>query len=164
MNTSNWCGRRHRGRFCPSCRVRPCCRVRWGRIWRIRTACCARGMTRRSAAGGCDDLRGIVRKGVSMVVNHKQIKAALARAERKLAPDVLRIRYSMEEDWMGIPSVFFRVLLRNEASRGSRLREIVLRAQEVVTNEVKPRQFAERSYFDWRNASEQAELKEEAWN
>src|SRR2546421_12657247 len=101
-----------------------------------------------------------VATAIGSVVNHKQIKAALARAERKLAPDVLRIRYSMEEDWMGIPSVFFRVLLRDEASRGSRLREIVRRAQEVLRNEVKPRQFAERYYFDWRNASEQAELKE----
>ena len=51
-----------------------------------------------------------------VTLNEKKIVSALKRATRALAPDVVRIRYSLGEDWTGDPSIFFRVLLTDEAS------------------------------------------------
>jgi hypothetical protein len=99
----------------------------------------------------------------SALVNQKKLKASVARAERKLAPDVVRIRYSLEEDWMGEPAVFFRILLSDDASREKRLGETAPRAQRVLADEVDPHQYGLRYYFRVRSASEQAKLKEKSW-
>lgn len=100
---------------------------------------------------------------ISGVVNHKKMQAALARAERKLGPDVERIRYSIDEDWTGDRSVFFNVVLSDEASIESRLRESAQRTERVVLKEVDPSQYGLRDYFAYRSASEQAGLKEKSW-
>jgi hypothetical protein len=97
------------------------------------------------------------------LVNQKKLKASVARAERKLAPDVVRIRYSLEEDWMGEPAVFFRILLSDDASREDRLGETVPRVERLLADEVEPHQYGLRHYFSERSVSEQAALKEESW-
>src|SRR5215475_10716166 len=98
----------------------------------------------------------------SAVTKQAEIQAAIRDVEHAFAPDVVRIRYDIGEDWSGQWAIFFRVVLTDDAAR-RRLREI---ANSVV------RRLAERldfpamgvfPYHNFRSSSEQAELREEAW-
>ena len=99
----------------------------------------------------------------SIFVHQGKIEKAVARAAKALAPDVVRIRYSLGEDWSGSGAVFFRVLLSDSASHPSNLREIATRVKSTVFNAVKPDELGLEAYFNFRSASEQAELKELIW-
>lgn len=92
-----------------------------------------------------------------------QIDAAIARVVEDMAPDVIRVRYSVGEDWAGSPAIFFRVVLSDNASRPSRLRRVTRQVSAAIGREVNPLDFGLEPYFNYRSASEQAELREEAW-
>jgi hypothetical protein len=96
-------------------------------------------------------------------VHQGRIETGVARASRALAPDVVRIRYSLGEDWSGSAAVFFRVVLSDSASRRNHLREAAQRVSSTVFNEVRPDELGLQPYFNFRGVSEQAELREEAW-
>jgi len=102
----------------------------------------------------------IVSKGF---VNQSQIASAVKRAARALAPDVVRIRYSLDGDWTGEPSVFFRVVLSDEASAETDLSGVAQRIALKILNEVKAEELGLNPYFNYRSFSEQAELQEAAW-
>ena len=57
------------------------------------------------------------------VTKQSEIQAAIHDVERCLAPDVVRIRYEIGEDWSGQWAIFFRVLLSDEVN-AKRLRDI----------------------------------------
>ena len=99
----------------------------------------------------------------SVFVHQGKIEKAVARAAKALAPDVVRNRYSLGEDWSGSGAVFFRVVLSDNASHPSHLREISTRVRSTVFNAVKPDELGLQWYFNFRSASEQAELKEPTW-
>ncbi len=80
-----------------------------------------------------------------------------------LAPDVVRIRYSVGSDWTGDPSIFFRIVLSDDASRNAQLSETAERVALTIRNEVDVEQLGLHSYFNFRTLSEQAELQEPAW-
>ena len=97
-------------------------------------------------------------------VNPAQIAKALKRAERNLAPDVVRILYSLDDDWTGEPSIFFKVVLSDDAaSRESKLGEIAQRVINTVRNKVKPEELGLNSFFNFRSLSEHNEVKDPAW-
>ncbi len=97
-------------------------------------------------------------------VNEAEIASGVKRAEAVLAPDVVRIRYSLADDWTGDPSIFYRVLLSDEvASREEELGETAQRVREAVWNEVDAEQYGRHDYFNFRSLSEQAELKDPKW-
>jgi hypothetical protein len=97
-------------------------------------------------------------------VNEAEIASGVKKAEAALAPDVLRIRYSLADDWTGDPSIFYRVVLSDEvASREEELGETTKRIMEAVWNEVDAGQFGRHDYFNFRSQSEQAELKDPKW-
>ena len=96
------------------------------------------------------------------LVNENEIRDGVQRAEKALAPDVVRIRYTVKEDWSGDQSIFFRVLLSDSASAESGLREITQRVEFRVVNEVRPPEWL-LTYFNFRSQSEQAQLREPAW-
>lgn len=96
------------------------------------------------------------------VTKQSEIQAAIREVEGALAPDVVRIRYDIGEDWSGQWAIFFRVVLTDEAAR-RKLREI---ANKVVWGLARRLDFAGMGvfpYHNFRSASEQAELREEAW-
>jgi hypothetical protein len=96
-------------------------------------------------------------------VNEAQIAAGVERARAALAPDVIRSRYTFADDWTGDPSIFFRIVLSDDASRKARLGETAERVEGVIRNEVDPEEFGLHSYFNYRIVSELAELPEPAW-
>jgi hypothetical protein len=96
-------------------------------------------------------------------VHQGKVDEAVRRAEASLIPDVVLIRYSIGSDWTGDPSIFFRVLLSDEASRPNRLQEVAQRVADRLINEVRSDEFGFHAYFNFRSKSEQQKLNEPAW-
>ncbi len=96
-------------------------------------------------------------------VHQNQIEKAVQRAQKALTPGVVRIRYSIGNDWTGDPSIFFRVVLSDAASRPSNLQKVAQRVKLRLMNEVRSDEFGFHAYFNFRSESEQAKLKEPAW-
>src|ERR1700732_1829052 len=63
----------------------------------------------------------------SAVTKQSEIQAAINAVERNLAPDVVHIRYEIGEDWSGQWSIFFRVVLTDDAAR-RRVRDVANKA------------------------------------
>lgn len=97
------------------------------------------------------------------LVRQERITQGLENATNALAPDVVRIRYDLTEDWTGNDAVFFRVLLKDSASRRPGLRDVARRVIAKVSSEVQPSELGLEAYFNFRSESEQAQLKEESW-
>jgi hypothetical protein len=85
------------------------------------------------------------------------------RIARDLAPDVVRIRLSVAPDWSGDPSLYFRVILSDEASRRDRLADVAGRVRGRLTDELGLDELDHFPYFRFRSQSEQARMQDEAW-
>lgn len=96
-------------------------------------------------------------------VNQQDIAAGVQRAVHALAPTVVRIRYDIGSDWTGDPSIFFRIVLTDEAAKEAQLNAIANEIAVTLMREVKAEEQGLRSYFNFRSASELADLKEPAW-
>jgi hypothetical protein len=106
--------------------------------------------------------------GVVAIVPNGYVKQALIdsgleRAVQALAPDVVRIRYSFGDDWTGDPSVFFKIVLSNDASREKNLSQVAQRVTQTLRNEIKLEESGLHFYFKFRSLSETTELKDAAW-
>jgi hypothetical protein len=97
------------------------------------------------------------------LVDQSKIRAGVRRAERDLAPDVIRIMYSFAEDVQGNVSLFFRIVLSDAAAVPSRLRETTQRIIIKVLQEIKAEELGLQTYFNFRSRSEQAALKDSFW-
>lgn len=96
-------------------------------------------------------------------VHQKHVANAVRRAEESLRPDVVLIRYSLGSDWTGDPSIFFRVLLSDEAAKPKRLQEVAQRVAMNLAREVNVEDFGLHAYLSFRSKSEQDELNEPSW-
>jgi hypothetical protein len=85
------------------------------------------------------------------------------RVAAKLAPDVVRIRVHMKEDWEGDPALDFRVILSDEASRRERLSEIVRTVEAALNEELGLADSEYFPYIRYRSWSEQASLRDPKW-
>jgi hypothetical protein len=97
------------------------------------------------------------------VVQQAEIDRRVKEVARKLAPDVVRIRYAITLDSTGEEAVFFRILLSDEASRERRLRSVTERIESELLAAIPFDAFGLYHYFSYRNRSEHAMLKEPAW-
>lgn len=97
------------------------------------------------------------------LVDRSKIRAGVLRAERSLAPDVVRIMYSFAENVDGEVSLFFRIVISDQAATPSRLRETTQRIINRVLHEIRAEELGLQTYFNFRSRSEQAVLKEPAW-
>ena len=96
-------------------------------------------------------------------VDQQEIAAGVQRAANALAPIVVRIRYDFGPDWTGDPSIFFRIILTDEAAMKPKLNDVANSIAFILMREVKADEQGLHSYFNFRSASEQAQLKEPAW-
>ena len=106
---------------------------------------------------------GFVAIVASGLISPRKITAGVERAARALSADVVRIRYDIGTDWIGTPSVFFRIILTDNASKPENLREVAQRISLKLMNEAKTDESGLHAYFNFRSRSEQAKLKEPAW-
>jgi hypothetical protein len=92
------------------------------------------------------------------------LDAAIRDAISALGPDVIRVRYSLGQDWSGEYAIFFRVVLSDRASKRYRLPLITEHVANQIVQRLEPvEQWGLIPYFDFRSQSEQAALQEEAW-
>jgi hypothetical protein len=82
---------------------------------------------------------------------------------RQLAPDVVRIRFNIAPDWSEHPAIYFRVLVADSASRGDRLADLTGRVSAELFDQLGLASLDHIPYFRFRSESEQAELKDPAW-
>lgn len=97
------------------------------------------------------------------LVDRRKIEAGKQRAERALAPDVIRIMYAFAEDVQGNISLFFRIVISDSASTPAKLRQTTQRIIAKVLHEIKAEDLGLQTYFNFRSKSEQAMLRDPSW-
>lgn len=105
-------------------------------------------------------LVAIVQRGP---IDQSKLRAGVRRAERALAPDVVRIMFGLAEDSTGEISLFFRIVISDDAAKPNRLRDSTQRIIAKVSKEIKADELGLESYFNFRSRSEQAALKDPFW-
>jgi hypothetical protein len=83
---------------------------------------------------------------------------------RDLAPDVVRIRIMVGQDWSEHPAIYFRVVLSDEASRRDRLASVVGLVRSRFYEKLALSDSGHIPYFRFRSESEQSKLREAAWD
>lgn len=96
------------------------------------------------------------------ITRQDQIDVAVDQVATELSPDVVRIRYDIGEDWSGQWSIFFRIVLTDEAAK-RRLRDIATKVVWGLANRLDFPGMGVFPYHNFRSVSEQAKLQEEAW-
>ena|SRR5258708_4662253 len=98
-------------------------------------------------------------------VHETEFASAVEELERVLAPEVVRLRYSLGEDWTGEPAVFFRVILSDAVvSRRDRLGQFVNDISFTVHMQLEPvEKWGVLPYYHYRSQAEQAQMKDPAW-
>ncbi len=99
------------------------------------------------------------------VLRQNELNKEVEKCVAKLpADEVVRVRYSLGEDWSGDAAIYFRIVLTDEASREERLGDVAHRIEEMIDREVQPYQnWGLLAYFSFRSASEQAGRHEPEW-
>jgi hypothetical protein len=87
----------------------------------------------------------------------------LQRIVDALSPSVVRIRYTVGEDWSGDPAVFFRVVLSDEASCSGNLGGVAVKVKGLVQTTMELEYPNHQAYFNFRSQSEQTLLKNPEW-
>ncbi len=85
------------------------------------------------------------------------------RIARDLAPDVVRIRVTAKPDWIGTPSLFFRVTMSDNASRKERMWDATELVRARVIEALRLEDLDMHPYFRFRSYSEQAKLQDPQW-
>lgn len=98
----------------------------------------------------------------SAVTKQSEIQAAINAVERSLAPDVVHIRYEIGEDWSGQWSIFFRVVLTDDAAK-RRLRDVATKVVWGLARQLDFPSMGVFPYHNFRSLSEQKALQEAAW-
>ena len=98
----------------------------------------------------------------SAIAKQSDINAAVSEVVRLLAPDVMHIRYDIDQDWSGDWAIFFRIVLSDEAS-GARLRSVTAEVVHRLAERLDFSSLGLFPYHNFRSVSEQAVLREEAW-
>jgi hypothetical protein len=71
--------------------------------------------------------------------------------------------FGYTSDWTGEQSLFFRIIISDAAAAPNRLRETTQRISRKILTEIKAEELGLQTYFNFRSQSEQAKLKEPAW-
>ena len=96
-------------------------------------------------------------------VHQGALNSAIRTVESSFASQVVHIRHSFGEDSSGAPSVFFRILVRDEAAPIVHLREFAHRISIALMDAARTDENGLHAYFDFRSVSEQARLHEPDW-
>ena len=98
------------------------------------------------------------------LVHQAKLADEVSRTVRKLGKDVVRVNYNIGADSTGEPSIFFRVVLTDAASREDRLAEVTGRIAGILFDEIRPYEnWGLLSYFSFRSKSEQERRNDPEW-
>ena len=77
---------------------------------------------------------------------------------------VVKVRYSVDNDWSGDPAIFFWITLSDEVARREVLSQTSRRIMDFITQRLDPiGQWGLIPYFSFRSKSEQEKLREEVF-
>ena len=97
-------------------------------------------------------------------VDPAQLAVEVERVRLRLGPEVVRVRHSVGEDTSGEPSVFFRIVLTDWASREETLADVTGQIATLLFDELRPYEnWGLFPYFSFRSQSEQAMRNDLAW-
>jgi hypothetical protein len=97
-------------------------------------------------------------------VNQAQLAIAVDQATLKLGREVVRVRHSVGADTSGEPSIFFRIVLSDAASREATLADVTGNIATILFEEIRPYEnWGLIPYFSFRSQSEQALRNEPEW-
>lgn len=96
-------------------------------------------------------------------VNQRPVKSAVQRVQRRFHRHIDHINYSFGPNWAGAPSVFFRIVVSDEAAKVPFLRDFSQQVAVVLMNEAKTDENGLYAYFDFRSVSEQNALQDPVW-
>ena len=99
-----------------------------------------------------------------VILNEADLDRRGKALARKLAPDVVRIRYDIALDSTDKEAIYFRVLLSGDASREERRREVTGRVRAELSKKLKLEELGLMWYPSFRSESEQAMMKDPAWS
>jgi hypothetical protein len=99
----------------------------------------------------------------AIFVNAPQLQADVRLAAQSLGADVVRINFEIGSDVMGFDSIFFNIVLTDEASRPARLRFVAQHVALTLMNQLKTDENGVHAYFNFRSQSEVASTKDPAW-
>lgn len=91
-----------------------------------------------------------------------RVDEVVRKVEEGLAPDVVRIRYSIGTDWSDEPAIYFRIILSDDAA-SQRLPAVAKEVRERLELGLDFTSLGLRPYHNFRSESEQAALKDGAW-
>jgi len=92
----------------------------------------------------------------SGIVHQGQLDAEIENAVHKLGPEAVHVTHSIGANSTGDPSIFFRVVLTDAASREETLTETTGRIASILFDEVRPiENWGLHPYFNFRSQSEQ---------
>ena len=72
------------------------------------------------------------------LVHQSQLDNEIAKALGKLGKETVRVNYSPGTDSTGEPSIFFRIVLTDAASREDKLAEVTGRIATLIFDEIRP--------------------------
>lgn len=99
----------------------------------------------------------------AILANTPQLQADVRRAAQSLGADVVHINFEIGSDVMGFDSIFFNIVLTDEASRPARLRFVAQHVALTLMNQLKTDENGVHAYFNFRSQSEVASIKDPAW-
>jgi hypothetical protein len=98
-------------------------------------------------------------------VHQGQLAEEIAKANEKLGRDVIHVAYNIGSDSTGEPSIFFRIVLSDPASREDRLAEVTGRVAATLFDEIRPiEKWGLNSYFNFRSQTEQRKRNDPEWS
>jgi hypothetical protein len=97
-------------------------------------------------------------------VQQTRLAEEIAKAVGKLGKDVVRVRHSLGVDSTGEAAIFFRIVLKDSASREDKLARVTDRIATTLFDELRPQEnWGLLPYFSFRSNSEQARRNEPEW-
>ncbi len=97
-------------------------------------------------------------------VNRKQLEAEIQQAIGKLSPDADQVFYRFEDDSTGEPSIFFRIVLSDEAIQKEKHLAATNRIMMLLLEEIEPADnWGLHAYFNFRSRAEQEQRFDPKW-
>jgi len=99
----------------------------------------------------------------AVLANTPKLQEDISRVTQELGSDVVRINFEIGFDAMGEPSIFFNIVLTDEASNRARLRFVSQHAAFALMNRLRTDDNGVHAYFNFRSQSEVAQINDPAW-
>ena len=94
----------------------------------------------------------------------EQLDRAISGLKPALGPEVVRLRYSLGQDWTGDSAIFFRIVLTDRASRRDQLLSVTTRVEDAINRSIQPElEWGVLPYYRFRSESETTAMPDDAW-